>query len=124
MPRFPTAAPLLAALLVASPAFLTAQSISPPRSSSLWNARSTATGADSARRDLASQGWTQSTGAAAGGIIGVLAGLAVGLFRCRPLETYTGRNCGRDVPRAVALFGGLGLLMGWVAGADAEQRRH
>ena len=122
MPRFPAAASLVAALLAATPSLLTAQAIAPPRSSPVWNARSSATEADSARRHLTYRGWTQSTGAAAGGIVGVLAGLAVGLFRCRPLETYTGRNCGRDVPRAVALFGGVGLLMGWVAGADAERR--
>lgn len=123
MPSFPTAA-MLAAVLAATPPVLTAQSIAPPRSSPVWNARTRATEADSTPPRLPSQGWTQSTGAAAGGIMGVLAGLAVGLFRCRPLETYTGRDCGRDVPRAVALFGGLGLLMGWVAGADAEQRRY
>jgi ABC-type nitrate/sulfonate/bicarbonate transport system permease component len=120
VPRFPSAA-ILVALWVAIPPVLTAQSIAPPRSSPVWNAGSGAREADSTRHSLASKGWTQSSGAAAGGVIGVLAGLAVGLWRCRYVETYTGRRCGREVPRAAVLLGGLGLLMGWATGAGGEQ---
>ena len=121
MPRWLIAPTFVAALLAATPRLLTAQQIAPPCSSSVWNVGPSAAAADSTRPTLAPEGWTQSTGAAAGGVVGVLAGLAIGLWRCRPLETFTGRNCGRDVPRAAALLGGLGLLVGWIAGADAER---
>jgi hypothetical protein len=120
MPRLPTAPMIVAALLVATPSLLTAQRIAPPSSSSVWQAGSGAATADSSRRKP-SNGWTQSTAAAAGGVVGVLAGLAVGLWRCRHREVDTGRICGRDVPRAAALLGGLGLLVGLTAGTDAKQ---
>ena len=125
MPRVLTAPTIVAALLVATPTLLTAQRIAPPCSSSVWNVGSSAAAADSTRRNLATEGWTPSKGAAAGGVMGVLAGMAVGLARCiRWGGTYTGRSCGREVPRGVALLGGLGLLIGAVAGADADTVRH
>jgi hypothetical protein len=121
MPRLPTAPTLVAALLVATPSLLTAQRIAPPCSSSVWNVGSSAAAADSTRRNLGSEGWTPSTGAAAGGVVGVLAGMAVGLWRCSHLAPLAGRRCGREVPRGAALFGGLGLLLGAIAGAGAER---
>ena len=121
MPRVLTAPTIVAALLVATPSLLTAQRIAPPCSSSVWNVGSHAAAADSTRPNPASEGWTPSTAAAAGGVVGVLAGMAVGLGRCIRWGAFTGRSCGREVPRGAALFGGLGLLIGLVAGADAER---
>jgi len=121
MPRLPMAPTLVVALLGATPNLLTAQQIARPCSSSVWNVGSGVPAADSTRRNVGSEGWTASKGAAAGGVIGVLAGMAAGLWLCRYREVPAGRSCGTDVPRGAALLGGLGLLIGAVAGADAER---
>ena len=66
MPLWLTVPTLVAALLGATPSLLTAQQIARPRSSSVWNAGSSAPAADSTRLSLASHGWTRFNGAAAG----------------------------------------------------------
>ena len=123
MPRLPIVPTTLAALLWAAPSLLTAQQIARPRSSSIWNARSSMPAADTTRRNLGSQGWTRSSSAAAGGVMGVLGGMAVGLWLCRYRETPTGRSCGRDVPRGAALLGAVGLLLGAALGENVEHQR-
>lgn len=108
---------------MATPSLLPAQRIAPPCASSVWNATSSANEADSTGRNLASEGWTQSKGATIGGVIGALAGMGAGLWKCRNFGAYSGTSCGGDMAWGAALFGGLGLLLGSVAGADAERRR-
>jgi hypothetical protein len=115
----PTAPFLVAVLLTAAPGLLTAQQIARPCASPVWNVDSIASAADSTRPNLGSTGWTEPKGALTGGVVGVLAGLAVGLWRCRYVEWSTSRSCGREVPRSVALFGGLGFLIGMVVSGDA-----
>ena len=118
MPRFLTAAAFHAALLTAAPGLLAAQSIAPPCSSSVWNAGVRA--ADSTR-NLASEGWTASKGATVGGVIGVLLGMSGGLWKCHNFGAFSGTGCGGDMAWGAVLVGGLGLLLGSVAGADAER---
>jgi hypothetical protein len=121
MPGFPTAATLVAALLILAPGILPAQSIAPPCPSSVWNAGQSPGAADSASRTLPSEGWSASKGATVGGVIGVLLGVSGGLWKCRNYGAFSGRSCGGDMAWGAVLVGGLGMLLGSLAGADAER---
>ena len=122
MPRFPTATALVAALVIAAPGLLPAQSIAPPCPSSVRNAGTSPRAADSTARNLASEGWTASKGATVGGVIGVLLGISGGLWKCRNFGAFSGTGCGGDMAWGAVLVGGLGMLLGSLAGADAERR--
>jgi hypothetical protein len=115
--------PVLAVVLVVTPRLLSAQRIAPPSSSSVWSAGSTKAETDSTR-NLASTGWTQSKGAAAGGVFGALAGMMAGIWVCHQFGGSGDSGCGANMVWGGALLGGLGLVLGSLAGAEAEQRRH
>jgi hypothetical protein len=124
MPRLPMVRMLVAALFLAAPSLLAAQSIAPPRRSPVWNVGSTTEPADSTHQKPASKGWTEAKGATVGGVIGALAGMGAGLWKCHSSGAYAGSSCGGDMAWGAALFGGLGLLLGSIAGADAERHGH
>ncbi|MGN6392829.1 MAG: hypothetical protein ACTHM9_11365 [Gemmatimonadales bacterium] len=60
-------------------------------------------------------GWTQSKGALAGGMIGVVAGL-LGAYAVRK-DVYSSSELYLE---GATLFGALGVVLGSLAGAEAE----
>ena len=70
----------------------------------------------------ANEGWTQSKGALVGGGVGAFAGMAGGLWVCRRFgSSGAGGGCVGDAMWGAAVFGALGLLLGALAGHDAER---
>jgi hypothetical protein len=121
LPRRPAprwlAVGLVAALVVIAARDLSAQAIAGPRPSVLWTAAPGLAPSDSTQ----SQGWTQSKGALAGGLIGAAAGAAAGYWACQRFSSGgADRGCSGNALWGGALFGALGLLLGALAGHDAE----
>jgi hypothetical protein len=103
---------LIAALFALRSAPIHAQSIAPPRASVVRMAAP----ADLAATDsVRHTGWTQSKGAVAGGMIGVVAGL-LGAFALRR-DVYSSSGL---YLKGATLFGALGVVLGSLAGAEAE----
>jgi hypothetical protein len=108
---------LLAALLTIAARDLSAQTITGPQPSVLWTAAPGRASSDSTQ----SRGWTQSKGALAGGLIGAVAGAAAGYWACQRFGSGgADHGCTGNALWGSALFGALGLLLGALAGHDAE----
>jgi len=109
------ALPLAVGLLTSVPIRAGAQAIAPPQPSVLRMAAPVDTAApDSAHRTR----WTQSNGAAVGGMVGVIAGL-LGVYALRK-DVYS--SSGLYLKGAV-MFGALGIVLGSLAGAEAEGKQ-
>jgi len=107
------------ALLFLAPSSLPAQQVARPHPSVLWHVA--AVSADSSATGRI-QGWTQSRGAAAGAAIGILAGVVGGYWKCHNFgSSGGGGGCGGDMLMGAAAVGALGLVLGSIAGADAER---
>ncbi len=99
-------------LLAIIPIRAKAQAIAPPQPSVLRMAAAV----DSAAPDsVRHTGWTQSKGAAVGGVVGVLAGL-LGAYALRQ-DVYSSSDL---YLKGAAMFGALGVVLGSLAGAEAE----
>jgi hypothetical protein len=121
LPRRPAprwlAVGLFAAFLAIAAGDLSAQAIAGPRPSVLWTAAPGPAQSDSTQP----KGWTQSKGALAGGVIGAVAGAAAGYWACQRFGPGgADHGCTGNALWGGAVFGALGLLLGALAGHDAE----
>lgn len=116
LPRW-LAAGMLAGVLALAPGVARAQGIAGPRPSVIWTAPVVAVRSDSTH----ATGWNRSKGAAVGAVVGALAGAFAGHWVCQQYGTNGPESCAGSTVWGATLFGTLGLLLGALAGADAEQ---
>jgi hypothetical protein len=106
---------LAVSLFALVPVHADAQGVAPPRPSVLRMA----VAVDSVPSDsVRHTGWTQSNGAAVGGMVGVVAGL-LGVFALRN-DVYSSSDL---YLKGAVLFGALGVVLGSLAGAEAEGKQ-